>query len=179
MRYWFSADYHLGHANIIKYCNRPFKDVYHMNETIIRNHNARVKPDDVVFFLGDFCFRNTKGGKTGEGEQDVAEHYLGKLNGRFVFVKGNHDNNNSCKTILKTGVIELGGKEMFIVHDPGDMDPKFELTLHGHVHELWKIKKCKMSGKTLINVGVDVWKFMPISIEEIFKELEKWKRENQ
>jgi len=37
MKFWFTSDYHLGHANIIKYCNRPFKGIDQMNSTIIRN----------------------------------------------------------------------------------------------------------------------------------------------
>ena len=63
MKNWFSSDYHLGHANIIKYCERPFVDVEEMSATIIKNHNQRVKKEDTVFFLGDFCFRNSPGGK--------------------------------------------------------------------------------------------------------------------
>ena len=74
MKYWFTADYHLGHANIIKYCNRPFKSLEHMNSEIIRRHNSRVKPNDTVFFLGDFCFKNSK--NRGEGINLKAEHWI-------------------------------------------------------------------------------------------------------
>jgi calcineurin-like phosphoesterase family protein len=35
--------------------------------------------------------------------------------------------------------------------------------LHGHVHEKWKIRD------RMINVGVDVWDFFPVSIIEIEK----------
>ena len=38
-----------------------------MNKTLIHNWNSMVKPEDIVFFLGDFCFKNTPGGKPGEG----------------------------------------------------------------------------------------------------------------
>ena len=72
MKYWFTADTHLGHQNIIKYCNRPFKTLDEMDTAIIRNWNERVDPDDTVLVLGDFCFRNSPGGKQGEGRQNKA-----------------------------------------------------------------------------------------------------------
>jgi len=59
MNQWFSADDHFGHGNIIKYCNRPFKDSNDMNSSLIRNWNQRVKPEDTVFHVGDFCFQET------------------------------------------------------------------------------------------------------------------------
>ena len=52
MNYWWTSDYHFSHFNIIRYCKRPFKTAEEMNETIIKRHNERVKPDDTVFFLG-------------------------------------------------------------------------------------------------------------------------------
>lgn len=170
MTYWFSSDYHFSHFNIIKYSKRPFKTVGQMNNTIIQNHNSRVKPTDTVFFLGDFNFHNTKGGKKGEGEPIKAETYITQLNGRFVFIRGNHDFSNGLNTCINGVVINLGGKDIYLTHQPQDYEPNIKLNLVGHVHKLWRTKILK-SGNILYNVGVDVHNYYPVSINEIFKNL--------
>ena len=177
MKYWFTSDYHLGHANIIKYCNRPFKNLKQMEEIIIRNHNARVKPEDTVFHVGDFCFKNTKGGKKGEGELTRANEYLEKLNGRFVFISGNHDKHNSLKTCIKSIAIRLAGESIFLTHRPEDFNKNYKINLVGHVHEKWKTKI--IGNCLLINVGCDQWKFMPINIQEITKLINKKLKSSQ
>ena len=52
---WFTADFHLGHSNIIRYCERPFASAAEMDEEILVRMNECVKPDDELYFLGDFC----------------------------------------------------------------------------------------------------------------------------
>lgn len=79
---WFTSDQHYCHANIIKFCNRPFGNVWEMNEALIENHNAVVKPDDHIYMLGDFCFRGNKG---------KAIEILKRLNGKKFLIRGNHD----------------------------------------------------------------------------------------
>jgi len=39
MKFFFTADEHFNHNNIIKYCNRPFKDIDEMDTMIIKRHN--------------------------------------------------------------------------------------------------------------------------------------------
>jgi calcineurin-like phosphoesterase family protein len=160
----------LGHGNIIDYCERPFKDVEDMNKKIISNHNARVKPEDTVFFLGDFCFRNTSGGKKGEGTLTRAEEYLKQLNGKFVFISGNHDYNNGINSKIHSAVIEYGGQQIYLVHDPADYSQHFALNFVGHVHNSWECKKL-IDDTILVNVGVDAWNFKPVSFEEISKRI--------
>ena len=51
---FFTSDLHLGHANIIRYCDRPFANVGEMDAELIRRWNETVGEEDVVYFLGDF-----------------------------------------------------------------------------------------------------------------------------
>jgi len=172
MTNWFTADTHFGHFNIIRYCNRPYKTLNQMNKAIIRNHNRCVKPTDTFFHLGDFCFKNSSGGKVGEGDIHNAEYYIKKLNGRPVFIKGNHDSNNSLKTPIDSLILKSGGHVINCTHNPKDYKPNM-LNFCGHVHDTWKFKKIRNT--YLINVGVDVWNFAPQHINTIIQEFDKWK----
>jgi len=103
---WFTADPHFNHANIIKYCNRPFKDELHMNSILISNWNSVVKPSDYIFILGDFC----KGGNY------TWNYFLNMLNGNKILIVGNHDKDGAISTSLFTGVYE--GFLNILVEDP-------------------------------------------------------------
>lgn len=46
-RVFFTSDTHFNHANIIRYCQRPFKDPAEMNETLITNWNQTVGNEDI------------------------------------------------------------------------------------------------------------------------------------
>lgn len=53
MMIYYTSDLHFSHKNIILYCNRPFKDIDEMNECIIERWNNVIKPNDMVYLLGD------------------------------------------------------------------------------------------------------------------------------
>ena len=76
---WFTSDTHFGHANIIKYCVRPWKTVEEMNEALVANWNATVGVRDEVWHLGDFAFR------------EALHDFVPRLRGRINLVLGNHD----------------------------------------------------------------------------------------
>jgi calcineurin-like phosphoesterase family protein len=81
MTIWFTSDTHFGHANIIKYCERPFRDTDHMDAVIVDNWNSIVSPEDTVYHLGDVAL----------GTIDKSLANVGRLNGYKILVIGNHD----------------------------------------------------------------------------------------
>lgn len=78
---YFTADTHYWHRNIIRFCQRPFENIYHMNETLINNYNNLIKENDEVYFIGDFALCNTK----------LATNILERLKGKKFLLRGNHD----------------------------------------------------------------------------------------
>ena len=160
-----------------------------MNKTLIRNWNERVKEEDIVFHVGDFCFRNSPGGKVGEGANFKASDYAAQLNGKIIFIKGNHDRNNSMKTIIERLVIGYGKMRINLVHMPEMADVNYDINFVGHVHSNWAFKlkgdyifdnddHIMILDSDLVNVGIDVNKFMPVSFEELIKKLNRYKKVN-
>lgn len=180
MKEYFSSDFHFGHKNIIKYCNRPFKTLEQMDNTIINNINSRIKPEDHLFFLGDFCFRSGSG--RGEGEPNKAKYYQDRINCKNItYVAGNHDRNNSLKTCIEDITIKMSHYRIKLIHNPGQLNTKIidcDLVFAGHVHQNWKFKRIKTQFNLIdvCNVGVDVWNFYPVTFNEIIRKYEFWKK---
>ena len=79
---WFTADFHLNHSNILRYCNRPFPNVEEMNQGILGQINRWVKTNDILYFLGDFCM----------GSKARAVEFRRQIHCKTIFaLPGNHD----------------------------------------------------------------------------------------
>ena len=78
---YFISDLHLGHANCLRFDNRPFNSIEEQDETIIKNWNDKVTDNDDVYILGDISWYNPT--KTAE--------IFSQLKGRLHLIRGNHD----------------------------------------------------------------------------------------
>ena len=78
---WFTSDTHFGHENIIRFCNRPFRNAEEMNAELIRRWRETVPKDGIVFHLGDFA----------HGSSRLWNDILNALPGRKYLILGNHD----------------------------------------------------------------------------------------
>jgi calcineurin-like phosphoesterase family protein len=182
-RFW-TADWHLGHSAIIGYCDRPFKDAEHMIKRLIANANMRVKAGDTLISVGDFaCYGRAKGI---EGLRLHASEYIKQLNGTFVNVEGNHDANNKVKSICDMMLVRIGKFKVSVAHHPSwqmniDVKKCLDVDFHicGHVHEKFKHAYSEANGLLNINVGCDVWNYMPVNDSEIIGYVQKVMKETK
>lgn len=79
---YFTSDWHIGHENVIKFSDRPFKSIEAMNQTIIDMVLDTVKKGDEIFFLGDL-------GYSPEPLERLFKNLPKRVN--FNWVIGNHD----------------------------------------------------------------------------------------
>ena len=158
MWHW-TSDTHFGHANIIKYCKRPFltneevnlcdlaysgtipiqeikvskKTVELMDETIIFNINKAVDKNDTLVILGDFCIGSDK---------SLVKSYRDRIKCKNVFlILGNHDNREACSDVFsacyENYLFNIDGQKIFASHYPARSWNKVgsgAWMLYGHVH---------------------------------------------
>jgi len=155
---WFTADPHFDHENIIEYCKRPFKNIGEMNRVIVGRHNSKVCPTDIVYFIGDISLSKSP---------FLIERFVNRLNGIKFLILGNHDKLNPFDYVDMGFVsvhTSLEKEGIVMVHDPAiSCVDRSKTFLCGHIHELFKVQK------NVINVGVDVWDFFPVSLEQIME----------
>lgn len=170
MNYYIS-DLHLGHYNIIKLCNRPFKSIDEMNNVLIKNWNSVVTDNDDVYIVGDLFYRTTI---------DEMLKILKKLKGKKHLITGNHDKDIIRNKELRNQFIEIrdiltindNGIKIVLCHYPMvEWDGYYRDVLHfyGHIHNNFENATTKYisSIKNAYNVGADLLGFMPRTSKEI------------
>lgn len=172
---YYTSDLHLGNNNIIKHENRPYKTLEEMDKALIDNWNSRVKPEDEVCVLGDFCFKRAT----------RVINYLEQLNGRIHLLRGNHDFFYNQKSFeLWKWNSDKGNDTYFEGHYKHGLDGEHEVILchypilywegmehgsihlYGHVHSYRDVTKMAPNS---YNVGVDVNNYMPVTLEELMR----------
>lgn len=167
MKTFVTSDQHFGHKNIIKLCDRPFRSVEEMDEVLMARWNEVVGPDDLVYHLGDFCY---KAGKD-------PGHYRKKLNGSIILIRGNHDPklsqqrwaDNGFSVVCVDHFIEESGRFVHLYHYPlRDWNGYYRNSYHlfGHSHG-----RTKGIGRSM-DVGVDAGgNFYPYRLDALLDRL--------
>lgn len=172
---WFTSDLHLGHANIIEHCNRPFDGVERMNEAIVGNINRVVKPEDRLYVVGDFCWKSKR---IGYWRQRI-------LCRNVVLLLGNHDAHtpsglpterlrehfSDVQQMLRLRpVIEGQRQHIVMCHYPlasWQGSARGAWHLHGHTHG-----NLPANGLLRLDVGVDCHGFEPMALWRVVELLD-------
>lgn len=199
---FLTSDWHEGHKNVLEFCNRPFTDVVHMINTLIRNFNATVPEDATTFFLGDMCLGSN---------QYFKYSVIPRLRGKKILIVGNHDegpHGMGFDAVLYSAVIWMGNISFSMSHCPlpgvwredtshlekpskfwhGDDKPKNQkfitqekctYHLHGHIHNGPHNSRSKKILGNQYDVGVDANDFRPIALSKIYSELCKENKKHE
>lgn len=154
---WVWSDLHLGHGNIIRYADRPFRDVASMNEALWRNWERTVGASDTLVFVGDVAMRDAVSDATWERIR------TGR-GARKLLVFGNHD-------LTGGGDIRVGGFDevcsvlcvdgdppLAFTHLPLREIPSGYVNVHGHTHN----ERPRRSAH--INVSVEQLDYRPVAL---------------
>jgi calcineurin-like phosphoesterase family protein len=160
---FFTSDDHFWHANIIKYCDRPFDSVEEMNEALIANWNSVVGKNDVVWNLGDFAFFKNK---------ETLRGLIARLNGTKNLILGNHDR------LRPTEYIDLGfnwasrfpvifDKFVILSHEPIFLEANSVFfNIYGHLHQNEYVEAAGYPRRHY-SACVELRNYRPVSFEEI------------
>jgi calcineurin-like phosphoesterase family protein len=169
---YFAADTHFGHANIIRFCNRPFGTVEEMDEALVDNWNGTVGDRDTVYFLGDLFFR---------ASPDRVRGILCRLKGQKHLVIGNHDSSWMTKELVNSHFVEAShflqvsveGRHLVMCHYPllcwGGEGKSW--MIHGHIHnnrhmDYWPLLQIR---ERVLNAGVEINGYAPVPFEKLLE----------
>lgn len=192
---YFTSDLHFGHRNVIRFCERPYTDNKEMTRELIKNWNDRVRPNDLIFSLGDFSWWTSR--------HDVKK-LVGQLHGKKYFIPGNHckegmyelvddPNFHECSDMVHLYVRGQDGDRRFAEHKVYEIvlchyplvcwshsDAPNCYQFFGHIHsrkgqpmtEFGRVLPLQI-GKQL-DVGVDRHDYKPIELFEALKEAQEY-----
>jgi len=182
MNIYFTSDLHFGHEYILRACERPYADLFEMERDLIERWNARVKGCDKVFILGDMFYRT-----------DNIIPVLERLKGKKYLIEGNHDEswiNRIGRGVALRYFEEIspmmsfsdGERGLTLCHYPL-LTYKHQRTtfmIHGHLHldtssDFWELL---VSRDRVLNAGVDINGFSPVTFEELTENNRRHKIEN-
>jgi calcineurin-like phosphoesterase family protein len=178
------SDTHFGHMGVCKFTRndgvtklRPYSTPEEMDEDMIAKWNAKVKPTDKVYHLGDVVINRR------------ALPTLARLNGDKVLIRGNHDifpdvEYRQYFRELRAYHVMNG---MILSHIPlhSDSMGRFGTNIHGHTHAN-RVRKARgvdaRTGEILYSdendlryhcVCVEQTDFAPILFEDVIRRIKE------
>ena len=157
---WVWSDLHLGHANIIRYTDRPFTTVDEMDACLYDNWESTVGSGETLIFVGDVAMRRAVGAHTWQRIRD------GRGGAKHLVI-GNHDLTGSGSLRVDgfdavAGVLFVDGDPPLVfTHIPLARVPDGCVNVHGHTHNE------PPRATAHINVSVEQLDYRPVALPRI------------
>ena len=177
---FLTSDLHFNHDREFVWKVRGFDSVQEMNETIVKNWNSVVGPDDDVYVLGDLCL--------GGGSCTILlenKHLIESLNGKLHIIRGNHDTNprvriyglcaNVVDEVKWADMLNYNGYHFYLSHFPtltGNLEKESlkqcTCNLFGHTHQTTNFH---LDMPFMYHVGMDSHNCYPVALDDIIEEM--------
>jgi len=161
------TDTHWSHSLMQKFCNRP----PNFDQLIINQWRATVKPQDIVYHLGDVTW----------GSQEQLSTIMSVLPGTKILVRGNHDRNHSNNWFIQAGFAAVLEKAqvsgVILSHVPAIMGQeeidRGIINLHGHFHnnsaKRWEKHLTERITESHYLLVLEDLDYRPLSMEHVAK----------
>lgn len=125
---YFTSDWHIGHANVLQFDQRPFRDMDHMNRVLVNNYNSTVGDNDTVYFLGDM----------GLGNSESLTKVVKELKGKKILILGNHD--KGIQSMTRIGFLAVMYSSSLVIAN------QLVTMTHCPLRGVWREDASKMNG---------------------------------
>lgn len=168
MKIWLTTDTHFSHERI-KQMGRPSD----YEDKIKKNLKRLVSKYDLLIHLGDVCL----------GKDKANNNWFKKnLRCRTLLIIGNHDHkgvgwylDNGWDFVCDSFSLKYYGKKIVFSHIPMMYDnTRFDLNVHGHLHENRHRGDCKafnFKERDYSLVSLEFSDYQPILLETLIKKL--------
>jgi calcineurin-like phosphoesterase family protein len=177
---FFTSDYHAFHKKILQLGKgRPFASLEEHNSALADRHNAVVKPDDIVYNLGDYAL---------SCQWDQAYKFRQRFVGIQHFLWGNHDRKpfgHVAEDMINAVPGCFASVKDIDILDLSKYGVRYPVTighfamrtytkshrgawnLYGHSHGQLPEEQRWLA----FDVGVDAWDWSPVSIEQVAQKM--------
>lgn len=163
---WVTSDLHFCHDREFVWQARGFQNVEEMNEAIVERFNSVINSEDTLYILGDVMLNDNEKG----------EELLSRINGKKIFIRGNHDTNLRVEIYKKytdaeikwADMIKYKKKSIYLSHHPTIVTNAGEwhnlvINFYGHTHQTENFYNEYVN---MYHVGVDSHNCFPVLIDD-------------
>ncbi len=128
------SDTHFGHTELV---NKGFRPKGYGEKICANLSLLRLDAGDIVYHLGDVAVAENS---AAEAAANVMFTHMSAA--KMVLIRGNHDSRSTgwyldkgWSAVLDAAVLSVYGMNIYLSHEPVEFMPRFNVNIHGHLHD--------------------------------------------